>query len=100
MLVFLKTARYSTFSGLILMPHSTLDLFVLLQLHLIWRLSPSWILLLREIDMFLVTGLSALVLLIMKYISMLFHFFSPYYVFLNGNPLCPFLVLGVTESGY
>ena len=27
-------------------------------------------------------------------------FFSPYHVFLNGNPLCPFLVLGVTESGY
>lgn len=98
MLVFLKTTSYSTFSGLILMPHSTLDLFVLLQLHLIWRLSPSWILLLREID--IVTGLSALVLLIRKYISMLFHFFSPYHVFLNGNPLCPFLVLGVTESGY
>lgn len=77
MLVFLKTTRYSTFSGLILMPHSTLDLFVLLQLHLIWSLSPCWTLLSLEIDMFLVTGLSALVLLIRKCISMLFHFFLP-----------------------
>lgn len=96
----LKATRYCTFSGLILMPPSTLDLFVLLQLHLIWRLSPCWILLSRELDMFLLTGLSALVLLMRKCISMLFHFFSPYHVFLNVNPLCPFLVLGVTESGY